>query len=109
MTAPLLLAVALFLIVATTNILTPLLPAVRLGVPATADIPGIPAISYAPRAVSHAATKSFRVKDLTDAALVYARSAMDLCTQDRPAGVPLGAHPDRHIAASVAQSPSVGR
>ncbi len=62
---------------------------------------GIPAVSYAPRAASHATTKSFRIKDLTDAALVYARIAMDLCTQDRPPAVPLGAHPDRHIAESV--------
>ena len=62
---------------------------------------GIPAISYAPRATSHASTKSFKVKDLTDAAVVYARIAMDLCGQDRPASVPLGAHPDRNIAASV--------
>ena len=65
---------------------------------------GIPAVSYAPRAVSHATTKSFRIKDLTDAALVYARIAMDLCDQERPAQVPLGAHPDRHIAASVANA-----
>lgn len=63
---------------------------------------GIPAVSYAPRAATHATTKSFKVKDLTDAALVYARIAMDLCTQERPARVPLGAHPDRHVAASVA-------
>jgi hypothetical protein len=62
---------------------------------------GIPAISYAPRAQSHAATKSFKLKDLTDAALVYARIAMDLCDQDRPANVPLGAHISREIAASV--------
>lgn len=65
---------------------------------------GIPAISYAPRAASHATTKSFRVKDLTDAALVYARIAMDLCCQDREPNTPLGAHPDRHIAASVAKA-----
>jgi acetylornithine deacetylase/succinyl-diaminopimelate desuccinylase-like protein len=63
---------------------------------------GIPAISYAPRATSHATTKSFKVKDLTDAALVYARIAMDLCNQEREPFTPLGAHPDRHIAASVA-------
>jgi len=63
---------------------------------------GIPAVSYAPRATSHASTKSFKIKDLTDAALVYARIAMDLCCQERPAQVPLGAHPDRHIAASIA-------
>jgi acetylornithine deacetylase/succinyl-diaminopimelate desuccinylase-like protein len=63
---------------------------------------GIPAISYAPRSVSHAARKSFKVKDLTDAAVVYARIAMDLCNQDRPVGSPLGAHPNREIAAGVA-------
>jgi acetylornithine deacetylase/succinyl-diaminopimelate desuccinylase-like protein len=63
---------------------------------------GIPAISYAPRSASHAARKSFNVKDLTDAALVYARIAMDLCNQDRPPGEPLGAHLNRDIAASVA-------
>jgi acetylornithine deacetylase/succinyl-diaminopimelate desuccinylase-like protein len=62
---------------------------------------GIPAISYAPRAQSHAATKSFKIKDLTDAALVYARIAMDLCDQPREGPLPLGAHPDRVIAASV--------
>jgi acetylornithine deacetylase/succinyl-diaminopimelate desuccinylase-like protein len=62
---------------------------------------GIPAISYAPRATSHATTKSFKVKDLTDAAVVYARIAMDLCNQERGPIMPLGAHPDREIAASV--------
>jgi len=62
---------------------------------------GIPAISYAPRAQSHATTKSFKVNDLTDAALVYARIAIDLCSQDRLPVAPLGAHPDRHIAASA--------
>ncbi len=62
---------------------------------------GIPAISYAPRAQSHATTKSFKAKDLTDAALVYARIAMDRCGQDRPASAPLGAHINRDIAASV--------
>src|SRR5438034_763227 len=67
---------------------------------------GIPAISYAPRAQSHAATKSFKLKDLTDAALVYARIAMDLCDQDRPANVPLGAHINRNIAGSVSEARS---
>jgi len=62
---------------------------------------GIPAISYAPRAQSHAATKSFKVGDLTDAALVYARMAMDLCNQERGTSLPLGAHPDRAVAASI--------
>jgi acetylornithine deacetylase/succinyl-diaminopimelate desuccinylase-like protein len=64
---------------------------------------GIPAISYAPRSKSHATTKSFKVADLVDAARVYARIAMDLCNQERPAGLPLGAHPNRQIAASVAE------
>jgi acetylornithine deacetylase/succinyl-diaminopimelate desuccinylase-like protein len=62
---------------------------------------GIPAISYAPRAQSHATTKSFKVKDLTDAALVYARIAIDLCNHDRPKLVSLGAHPNRDVATSV--------
>ena len=44
-------------------------------------------------------------EDLTDAAVVYARIAMDLCNQTREAVVPLGAHPDRQIAASVARAP----
>lgn len=63
---------------------------------------GIPAISYAPRSTSHAARKAFKVKDLTDAAVVYARIAMDLCGQDRPRFSPLGAHINHRIAASVA-------
>jgi acetylornithine deacetylase/succinyl-diaminopimelate desuccinylase-like protein len=63
---------------------------------------GIPAISYAPRSSSHAQRKALRIKDLQDAAVVYARIAMDLCGQDRPAAVPLGAHPNADIYASVA-------
>ncbi len=63
---------------------------------------GIPAISYAPRSASHAARKAFKVKDLTDAAVVYARIALDLCNQDREPFTPLGGHPNREIAASVA-------
>ncbi len=61
---------------------------------------GIPAISYAPRSRTHAARKAFKVKDLTDAAFVYARIAMDLCNQERVPFTPLGAHPNRAIAAS---------
>src|SRR5688500_15966991 len=64
---------------------------------------GIPAISYAPRAQSHATTKSFKVMDLTNAALVYARIAMDLCNQPRGSNVPLGSRPDMRVAASVNQ------
>jgi acetylornithine deacetylase/succinyl-diaminopimelate desuccinylase-like protein len=61
---------------------------------------GIPAVSYAPRSRAHAAKKSFKVKDLQDAALVYARIAMDLCNQDRQPFSPLGAHVNREIAAT---------
>ena len=53
---------------------------------------GIPALSYGPRSVSHAAKKSFKVDDLVNASIVYARIAMDLCNQDRPRGLPLGSH-----------------
>jgi acetylornithine deacetylase/succinyl-diaminopimelate desuccinylase-like protein len=63
---------------------------------------GIPAISYAPRSTSHAARKAFKVKDLTDAALVYARIAMDLCNQPRERFTPLGAHINAAIAQEVA-------
>ena len=63
---------------------------------------GIPAISYAPRSSSHSAKKSFKIADLVDASRVYARIAMDLCNQDRPAKLPLGAHINRDIAANVA-------
>lgn len=63
---------------------------------------GIPAISYAPRSASHAAKKSFKVKDLQAAAVVYARIAMDLCTQERRPGAALGAHLNATIAQSVA-------
>jgi acetylornithine deacetylase/succinyl-diaminopimelate desuccinylase-like protein len=62
---------------------------------------GIPAVSYAPRSADHARSKSFRIKDLTDAAFVYARIAMDLCSQKREPFSPLGAHVNREIAASV--------
>jgi acetylornithine deacetylase/succinyl-diaminopimelate desuccinylase-like protein len=63
---------------------------------------GMPAVSYAPRSASHAARKSFKVADLVDAARVYARIAMDLCNRDREPWLPLGAHLNRDIAATVA-------
>ena len=63
---------------------------------------GIPALSYGPRSASHAASKSFKVQDLLNAAVVYARIAMDLCNQDRPPGTPLGSHLNaQSIAARV--------
>ncbi len=71
---------------------------------------GIPAISYAPRSASHAARKSFQVEDLQDAALAYARIAMDLCNQDRPRGSPLGAHLEpRHRRESRRSPPTLTR
>jgi len=60
---------------------------------------GIPAISYAPRSASHALRKSLKISDLTDAAVVYARIAMDLCNQPRERFTALGGH----INASIAQ------
>ncbi len=69
---------------------------------------GIPAISYAPRSRAHAIRKSFKVRDLTDAAVVYARIAMDLCNQDRPRFSSLGAHPDREIAGSTSMDRPAG-
>ncbi len=62
---------------------------------------GIPAVSYAPRAATHAARKAIKVSDLTSAAVVYARIAMDLCNQERPPYTPLGAHVNARIAASI--------
>lgn len=62
---------------------------------------GIPALSYAPRSASHASSKSFKIEDLVNASIVYARIAMDLCNQDRPKGLPLGCHVNASIAAEV--------
>ncbi len=53
---------------------------------------GIPAVSYGPRSATHAARKAFQIQDLVNAAVVYARIAMDLCSQERAPGEPLGAH-----------------
>jgi acetylornithine deacetylase/succinyl-diaminopimelate desuccinylase-like protein len=68
---------------------------------------GIPAVSYAPRAAEHASVKAFRVQDLIDASRVYARIAMDLCSQPRRAFEPLGAHPDAEITGAAALEPSL--
>jgi acetylornithine deacetylase/succinyl-diaminopimelate desuccinylase-like protein len=70
---------------------------------------GIPALSYGPRSASHASKKSFKVQDLYNASLVYARIAMDLCNQDRPRGLPLGSHLNAQIAANVASASGNGR
>jgi acetylornithine deacetylase/succinyl-diaminopimelate desuccinylase-like protein len=64
---------------------------------------GIPAVSYAPRAAAHATVKAFKVSDLINAANVYARIAMDLCNQPRPAYDALGAHPGAEITRRTAQ------
>jgi acetylornithine deacetylase/succinyl-diaminopimelate desuccinylase-like protein len=70
---------------------------------------GIPALSYGPRSASHAAKKSFKIQDLYNASVVYARIAMDLCNQDRPRGLPLGSHVNASIAASIAGASANGR
>ena len=62
---------------------------------------GIPALSYGPRSASHTASKSFKIEDLVNASIVYARIAMDLCNQDRPRDMPLGCHVNASIASAV--------
>jgi acetylornithine deacetylase/succinyl-diaminopimelate desuccinylase-like protein len=70
---------------------------------------GIPALSYGPRSASHASRKSFKVQDLQNAAIVYARIAMDLCNQERPRWAPLGAHLNaRGVAARVNRPAAAG-
>jgi len=44
---------------------------------------GIPAISYAPRSAAHATRRSMKAEWLYQAALVYARIALDLCNQPK--------------------------
>ena len=51
-------------------------------------------------AMAHRDIDIVAVNDLTDAAFVYARIAMDLCNLDRGQTLPLGAHPDAGIAGS---------
>lgn len=53
---------------------------------------GIPAVSYAPRAASHASRKAIRAQDLVDAAHVYAAVAIDIASQRREPWAPLGSH-----------------
>lgn len=45
---------------------------------------GIPAITYGPRAESHSFRRSFPIDALHQAACVYARLIMDLCSQEKP-------------------------
>ncbi len=49
---------------------------------------GIPAVSYAPRSSSHALRRSMKADWLYQAALVYARIALDLCNQPKPRTAP---------------------
>jgi acetylornithine deacetylase/succinyl-diaminopimelate desuccinylase-like protein len=53
---------------------------------------GIPAVSYAPRAASHARTKAIPTQSLVDAARVYAAIAIDIASQPRQPWTPLGSH-----------------
>ena len=46
---------------------------------------GIPAITYGPRSERHAFRKSFTVDSLYRAACVYARTTVDICSQEKPA------------------------
>src|SRR5215468_8287442 len=70
---------------------------------------GIPALSYGPRSASHASSKSFKIDDLVNASIVYARIAMDLCNQDRPRGLPLGCHVNASIAAEMQRRATAAR
>ena len=45
---------------------------------------GIPAITYGPRSERHAYRKSLTIDSLYRAACVYARTAMDICNQEKP-------------------------
>jgi acetylornithine deacetylase/succinyl-diaminopimelate desuccinylase-like protein len=45
---------------------------------------GIPAITYGPRSERHAYRKSLTIDALYKAACVYARTALDICNQDKP-------------------------
>lgn len=47
---------------------------------------GIPTISYAPRSASHSVRRAFKQDDLYKAALVYARIALDVCSQEKVGG-----------------------
>jgi hypothetical protein len=45
---------------------------------------GIPAMTYGPRAESHAFRRAFPAEALYQAACVYARLIVDLCNQEKP-------------------------
>ena len=47
---------------------------------------GVPAITYGPRSDSHSFKRSFTIDALYNAACVYARTIVDLCNQETPAG-----------------------
>jgi acetylornithine deacetylase/succinyl-diaminopimelate desuccinylase-like protein len=53
---------------------------------------GIPAVSYAPRASTHASKKALPTADLVHAAVVYAAVAVDIANQPREAWTRLGSH-----------------
>ena len=45
---------------------------------------GIPAITYGPRSERHAYRKAITVESLYQAACVYARTMIDICSQEKP-------------------------
>jgi acetylornithine deacetylase/succinyl-diaminopimelate desuccinylase-like protein len=47
---------------------------------------GIPAITYGPRSERHAYRKALTTDSLYTASCVYARTILDICNQDKPAG-----------------------
>ena len=46
---------------------------------------GIPALTYGPRSERHSFKRSFKIESLYQAACVYARTALDLCNQEKKA------------------------
>ena len=44
---------------------------------------GIPALTYGPRAATHSYKRALTIDSLYQAARVYARTAVDLCNQEK--------------------------
>jgi hypothetical protein len=47
---------------------------------------GIPALTYGPRSTTHSFKRALSIESMYQAACVYARTAVELCNQDKPRG-----------------------
>jgi hypothetical protein len=45
---------------------------------------GIPAVTYGPRSEKHSFRKAISIEALYQAACVYARTMVDICSQEKP-------------------------